>query len=178
MLREDYYRAYRAQSARRYREFDPQSMEVLFDLIQTYTMAEACVMNRLHTYGMTLPGMNILSILRQQAPAGCPLHALSQLLLVTRANITGVVDSLVRKGFVTRQDHATDRRVVLAKITREGEKWLDHYLPAHYAMIRQMLSGLNRREKSTLAGLLTKLRHTSCRHPRESGTRSAPAATL
>jgi DNA-binding MarR family transcriptional regulator len=38
--------------------------------------------------------------------------------------MTGIVDRLVKQGFVTRCSHATDRRVVLVQLTERGEKTL------------------------------------------------------
>jgi DNA-binding MarR family transcriptional regulator len=38
--------------------------------------------------------------------------------------MTGIVDRLVRQGFVTRCSHATDRRVVLVQLTAAGEQTL------------------------------------------------------
>ena len=168
--REAYYNRLRCDYVKRYKAYDPLSAEVMYSLLQTFSLAEARLMNRLHEHAMTLSGMNVLSVLRNHGEGGCPLNTLSQLLLVTRANVTGLVDGLVRKGFVTRQAHATDRRVILARITKEGEKWLDVYMPLHCAEVRAMLSGLNQREKTQLIELLNKLRHTSCQHPREENT--------
>ena len=149
---------------KRYKSYDALAARVMHDLVQTFTMAESRLANRLHEQDMTLSGMNILTILRDHSAEGCPLNTLSQLLLVSRANITGLIDSLVRRGFVRRQDHATDRRIVLAKITKEGEKWMDSYVPTHCNEVKAMLSGLNQKEKLQLAELLTKLRHTSCHY--------------
>src|SRR5262249_51771822 len=89
---------------------------------------------------------------------GCPLHELSELLLVSRANITGLVDSLEQRGLVSRIPDENDRRVRLASITPAGKQLLEEYLPDHYKMIRRLCSGLSDEEKAALSDLLTKLR--------------------
>ena len=43
-------------------------------------------------------------------------------MLVSRANITGLVDSLFRKGLVERINDPHDRRVNMIKILPKGEK--------------------------------------------------------
>lgn len=166
-MREAYYRRWRADYAKRHKRVDLAAIELGQNLVQTYAMGEARLSQLAHAEGMTLSGINVLGILQQQAPQGCPLNTLSHLLLVSRANITGLVDGLVGKHFVKRQNDPNDRRVTFAKITAEGEKWLNAYFPKHYGEISCMFAGLNAREKGTLVKLLTKLRHTSCRHPRE-----------
>ena len=112
----------------------------------------------LQTYGLTLSGLNVLAILRMHKE-GAPLNRLSHLLLVSRANITGVIDSLVRKGLVATSGHATDRRVRLARITPKGETFLNRYYPPHYVEISRIFKGLNTVEKKQIIGLLSKLRH-------------------
>jgi DNA-binding MarR family transcriptional regulator len=167
--RDVYYTRARQEFAKRHKGFDPISMELLFNLVQTFSSCAAHLSTRASDYDMTLPGLNILCILSLESEKGIPLNLLSRLLLVSRANITGLVDSLVRKGFLKREDHAQDRRIILAKITKQGESWLNHYLPGHYARIRELLAGLTTAEKRTLTKLLHKLRSTSCPHPAASG---------
>ena len=108
--------------------------------------------------GLTLPGLNALIVLHKYKEAGCPLNSLSHLLVVSQANITGLVDSLVRKGLVTRTGHAEDRRVVMARITAKGERLIKSYIPAHYGRMRQMTASLSKPEKEHLIRLLTHLR--------------------
>jgi DNA-binding MarR family transcriptional regulator len=41
---------------------------------------------------------------------------------VTPRAITGLVDALVKTGFVTRESHPTDRRATLVTFTKQGKK--------------------------------------------------------
>lgn len=165
--RDKFYEGLRAKYAKRYKGFDALATEAGYNLLQTWAMGDARLSMKAQEYGMTLAGINVLCILLEHGQAGCPLNTLSRMLLVSRANITGLVDSLVRHGYVTRQDHASDRRVVLAKITETGEAFLHKYLPVHYKEVGGLFAGLSAGEKQTLIKLLTKLRRSSCRHPRE-----------
>lgn len=47
---------------------------------------------------------------------------LADVLDVTPRNITGLVDALVRDGFVTREPHPSDRRATLVTLTAKGEQ--------------------------------------------------------
>jgi DNA-binding MarR family transcriptional regulator len=87
------------------------------------------------------------------------LNVLSQLLVVSQANITGVTDSLVRKGLVTRTEHPQDRRVILARITKKGQERLASFMPTYHRLTREIAAPLTRDEKETLIRILTKVRN-------------------
>jgi DNA-binding MarR family transcriptional regulator len=54
----------------------------------------------------------------------CVLSQLGQSLLVTKANITGMVDRLERDGLVERRRDTADRRVWWVRLTPQGRKAL------------------------------------------------------
>ena len=60
----------------------------------------------------------VLGLLRDNGPLSP--SEIGERLIVTRATVTGVVDSLERRGFVRRSPNATDRRRLLVEITPEG----------------------------------------------------------
>ena len=157
--REAFYRDLRQTLAQRYSAFDPLSAETCFNIAQAFSLLDGTLADRAHGTGLTLPGLNVLLVLYHTPGGRCPLNILSQLLVVSRANITGLVDSLVRKGLVKREDHPTDRRVVLARITAAGETLIKGHLPKHYQRMRDMTKNLSKDEKQTLCRLLSKLRH-------------------
>jgi len=78
---------------------------------------------------------------------------------VSRANVTGLVDCLERRGLVERAASEEDRRVRLVRMTEAGAGVLEGILPRHYGEMRATLQGLSVKEKSDLGRLLTKLRH-------------------
>ena len=50
------------------------------------------------------------------------LSEIGDYLVVTRPNITGLIDGLVRDNFVERIDHPDDRRMVIARLTDFGQE--------------------------------------------------------
>lgn len=147
----------------KYAEFHWPSVELLLNLAYTYDVIHCHLARRLDASGLSLGAFNVLMILSRCEEEGCPMHELGELLLVSRANVTGLVDYLARKGFVERAEDERDRRVRLVRLTRKGEKFLESILPAHYARVREMLKGMSNREKGELSGLLTKLRRNTQR---------------
>jgi len=86
------------------------------------------------------------------------LHDLGELLLVSRANITGLIDHLEGKELVKRIVDSHDRRARLARITKKGQALLDEFMPIHFRNIRTLLEGLTVEDKAALARLLKGLR--------------------
>ena len=79
--------------------------------IQRHTVAEA---------GLTPSQYHLLHLLWQKDER--PFKDLAQASGCTRATITGIVDTLERKGFVTREPNPDDRRSLLATLTENGRE--------------------------------------------------------
>lgn len=86
-----------------------------------------------------------------------PLVEISKQLRVTTPNITKQVDWLAGHGWVVRVPHATDRRVVYAQLTPEGERQLTTLFPAVLRHTEQAWAALEPAEIEQFIGLLKKL---------------------
>lgn len=153
-----YYWKLQEKIGERYPEFDIHAVRVAFAVLFTFNAMEAIITKALQAKGMTMPGLNTLVLLNYGSPEGYSLTELSQFLVTSRANITGVIDSLARKGFVSREDHIKDRRIIMAKITKAGREWVEGYFPGHGKMMAGFSSSLNKKEKQQLIELLEKMR--------------------
>ena len=157
--RESHYLGRQRQHRERYAEFHRPSVELLFNLIYTGDIIQTQLARKIETHKLSLGAFNALLILSRYETQGCPMHELGELLLVSRANITGLVDCLERRGLVERIGAPADRRVRLVRLTKAGRKLLDTILPAHYRRVRALLRGVSNKDKAALSALLTKLRH-------------------
>jgi MarR family 2-MHQ and catechol resistance regulon transcriptional repressor len=158
--RESYYQERIRPHGTRYAEFHAPSVHALLDLIYTHDVASSYLARRLGKYRLSLSAFNVLMILSRGNEKGCPLHEIGDLLLVSRANVTGLVDGLERRGLVGRSIDSQDRRIRIARITPKGKSLLEVLLPGHYTELQRICSGLNTREKSALRQLLNKLRRS------------------
>jgi DNA-binding MarR family transcriptional regulator len=159
-LRGDYYWNQVQKHGKHYDHFDWPSVEVLLQLIHTYDVTFAHFTKMMQPHGLSPGAFNVLMILSQSSGSARKQNEISKLLLVSRANITGLVDHLVQKGLVLRLSDRSDRRVCLVKITKKGNSLLETYLPFHYAEINRILSVLSRKEKKIFNELLNKLRNS------------------
>jgi MarR family 2-MHQ and catechol resistance regulon transcriptional repressor len=156
--REHHYLDRMRHHSRNYREFHRPSVELLINLFYAYDVIYALVAREAEREGLSTAAFNVLMILSRRGEEGCPMHELGELLLVSRANITGLVACLERRGLVERAVHAEDRRVRLVRLTGAGGALLEGMLPRHYGEVRCAMRVISDREKAELSRLLTKLR--------------------
>lgn len=130
---------------------------VMFGLLSTHDAAMTLLSRRMARESLTVPGFNVLMILAH-GDAEYPMHRLGELLLVSRANVTGLVDSLERKGFVARRENPRDRRGKLVRITASGRDLLARILPDHFRTLKTVLDALPSQDLQHLTRLLGELR--------------------
>ncbi len=155
--REQFYEQRACADTDRYPEKDPASIRLLLNLLGTFDVAERLLAKRLAPYGLSPSSFNILMILRQH-PDGCAMSTMSSLLLVSRANITGLIDSLEERGLVQRTACVADRRSKMGMLTQAGNNLLEQMLPGYYTYIRSMLANFPEDDKTQLTALLTRMR--------------------
>ena len=162
--REDYYHTRIKESGPQYAGFDLPSAEILLSLRYTEDVLQQACARVLAQYGLSKSSVNILMLLRHGPPEGMQLHDLGDLLLVSRANITGLIDHLEQKEYVTRTVDPSDRRARFAQITDNGIALLNNFMPMHYRNAKSMLQGLSDEEKKQLLSLLKKTRESIAAH--------------
>lgn len=143
---------------KKFSELDPADALAVISLIRTEDVFARAREAYLARYGLTGSTLNVLMFLDSSPEERLPMHTISENLLVSRANITGLIDSLEKRGYVRRQPDATDRRVVHAEITEQGRAVLHELLPGHFRGVEAMLEGLSAEEKATLVDILARVR--------------------
>src|SRR5437868_5109653 len=86
--REHHYLGRMRQHSERYAEFHWPSVELLINLIYTCDIIQTQLARKIEAHKLSLGAFNALMILTRYESAGCPMHELGELLLVSRANIT------------------------------------------------------------------------------------------
>jgi DNA-binding MarR family transcriptional regulator len=99
----------------------------------------------------------VLSALAHADPAGIMLSEISQELLVTGGNVTGLVDRLEEAGLVRRSAHPQDRRVVLAGLTPRGCEVYEQVAPEYQRRLSEALGGLSAERRQALTSALEQL---------------------
>jgi DNA-binding MarR family transcriptional regulator len=76
---------------------------------------------------------------------------------VTRATMTGLIDTLERDGFVRREPDPDDRRMMSVRLTPKADAYLQKMLPGHFQTMARIMAPLSETERKTLVRLLTKV---------------------
>jgi MarR family 2-MHQ and catechol resistance regulon transcriptional repressor len=170
--REAFYHERIRDSGPQYPGFDVLSTEMILNLLYTYDVFHQLAARYMAEYGLSKSALNILMVLRHGSSNGMQLHDLGELLLVSKANVTGLIDHLEERGLVKRVIGIDDRRARFARITRKGEALLDEFVPVHYENIRRLLGDLTDGDKQTLIRLLKKTRASLVANSQEPAQRS------
>jgi DNA-binding MarR family transcriptional regulator len=137
---------------------DHQALRLWLRLLSCTVRAESQIRVRLRQYfETTLPRFDLMAQL-ERYPGGLRMSQLSERLMVSGGNVTGITDQLEREGLVVRTPERTDRRAVIVKLTPTGLKRFRLMAAGHEEWIIELMAGLNREEKQTMLGLLRKLK--------------------
>lgn len=124
---------------------------------------EAEVRRRLRdTFGVTLPRFDLMAQL-YRAPKPMTLGELSQRMMVSNGNVTGLVDRLLEQGLVSRRPSPKDRRAQLVSLTAQGRRFFRAMARANGDWIAEMLGELSSDEIETLMRLLAKTKASARR---------------
>ncbi len=110
-------------------------------------------------FGVTLPQFDVLSEL-ERADSPLTMSRLSQELMVSNGNVTGVVDRLERNGLVCRERPEHDRRVQYIELTEEGMSRFKVMAQRHEQWLSELFAGLSKKDMEHLQELLLKMRHS------------------
>jgi MarR family 2-MHQ and catechol resistance regulon transcriptional repressor len=156
--RASYYHERIRECGPRYEGFDLLSAEVAISFLYTHDVLNQLLNRVLAEHKLSRSTLNILMLLRHGPPQGMQLHDLGELLLVSRANITGLMDHLEEKGYVRRIVDSQDRRARYARITKKAEVLLDEFMPVYYRYLQNLLHGVSDADKESLVQLFRKTR--------------------
>src|SRR5499427_1539654 len=107
------------------------------------------------SFDVTLPRFDLMAQL-YRAPKAMTLGELSQRMMVSNGNVTGLVDRLLEQGLVSRRPSPKDRRAQLVSLTAEGRRFFRAMARANGDWIADILADLSAEEIETLMRLLAK----------------------
>lgn len=137
---------------------DP-SHEVALAIVLTSAMLTKEADRLLREYDLTEAQFNVLMLLAYQAgPEGISQTQLSRMLLVNRANVTGLVDRMERDGLLERFSEPGDRRMRIIRMTEKGREILEKAVQPYLERVDGIMGALSTKEREDLLGILDRLR--------------------
>jgi DNA-binding MarR family transcriptional regulator len=160
------------EAAKEFPDLDPSAAEAYLHLLLTGDDVFAVTERNLSDCSISHGRFGVLMLLwgsrrpRDNKPAGSddcgpagprtPAE-LAEAAGVTRATMTGLIDTLERDGLVKREPDPDDRRMMSVLLTPKGEKFLNEFLPGHFKLMAQLMAPLSESERKTLVKLLVKI---------------------
>ena len=134
-------------------------------LLHASRLIEGVARERLKTqFGATLPRFDVLAALERHSQ-GLKMSALSEFLMVSNGNVTGVVSRLIEDGLVTRTVDEQDRRSATVRLTRKGRDSFLKMAAANERWMEEMFADLSDHQTDELMRLLTHVRRSIEAHP-------------
>jgi MarR family transcriptional repressor of emrRAB len=82
---------------------------------------------------------------------------LSHIVISSRTNITRFADEMVKKGWVSRKGHETDRRKIILTLTDAGVAFVESVLPLQWAIYQALWQDFTSTEKDMMEAMQHKL---------------------
>ncbi|HWA28795.1 MAG TPA: MarR family transcriptional regulator [Lacunisphaera sp.] len=157
------------EAAKEFPDLDPSSTEAYLHLLHTGDELAGAAERSLSRHTMSQGRFGVLMLLwhggdpdgacaeGQGTPAPRTPAELADAAGVTRATMTGLIDTLERDGLVKREPDPDDRRMMSVRLTARAEKFLNEFMPGHFKLISELMSSLSESERKTLVRLLGKI---------------------
>lgn len=137
---------------------DHQALRLWLRLLSCTVRIENQIRLRLRRdFNTTLPRFDLMAQLERCA-GGLRMSELSQRLMVSGGNVTGITDQLEREGLVLRTRQPGDRRAYTVKLTETGLRRFREMAARHELWMVELLAGLSREEKDSMIKELGKLK--------------------
>ena len=141
---------------KRFLDSSAKATECAMNLILTADLLEKRITSLLLPFDLSPATGLVLSIIADSETSVSPNH-IADRLIISRASVTSLLDSLEKRGFVKRQPHPSDRRMLLVELTNSGRQVANQFRPIVHEHQKVWLSALNEKEQEQLIQTLHRL---------------------
>lgn len=140
--------------AERYPDADVTAIASFLNLLRVATELSLALDACLSKHDLLQGRWWVLILLMREENLSSTPSLLAEKTGVTRATMTGLIDSLEQGGLVVRIFDKADRRSVIVKLTEAGQAKLDVVMPDYYRRLRQCMQGLDETKREELNQIL------------------------
>ena len=133
----------------RYPGASAKATESAMNLVRTADLLVKRIGELVQPFDLTPSSGLVLGILAD-ADGPLPPNQIAERLIISRATVTGLLDSLERRGYVQRLPHATDRRMLGIALTDTGRQVARDFRLRVHQQQAEWLSALTEREQLQL----------------------------
>ena len=143
-----------------YPSLDPTACEAFLHLLRTGDEVFEGVNHFFAERHISQGRFTVLMLLNRSCeggPAPSTPAELAEQSRVTRATMTGLIDTLEKDGLVTREADENDRRTLHVRLTPQGKSLVENMLPDYFRCVSAIIEPLNETERKQLVSLLQKI---------------------
>ncbi len=144
---------------KRYSNSSAKATECAMNLVLTADLLEKRINSLLQPFDLSPATGLVLSILADSETLVSP-NQIANRLIISRASVTSLLDSLEKRGFVKRLPHQSDRRMLLVELTPLGQQVANQFRPIVHQKEKMWLNALNEKEQEQLIQTLHRLQAT------------------
>lgn len=134
---------------------DHHAIRLWLRLLTCTNLIEARLRSRLREeFGTTLPRFDFMAQL-QRSPEGLTMGQLSQRMMVSGGNVSGIATQLEGEGLIHRQPVPSNRRTFCVTLTEQGHQRFSEMAARHEEWVVELLGNLSQRE---INGLMSSLK--------------------
>ncbi len=131
-----------------------QRLRIWIRLLKLSRRIEGEIRERLRVeFNTTLPRFDVLAALYREKD-GLKMSELSEALMVSNGNVTGIIERLVQDGMVVRVPVEGDRRAMLVRLTEKGREDFSGMAKVHEGWVTSLLGSLSDEESAHMLELL------------------------
>ncbi len=131
--------------------------KTIIELQKTADILEEVHNEFFNRFNISSSKFNLLVILYTGPKEGMMLSEIGDEMLVTRANVTGLIDRLEKQGYVERKKDSEDRRKVIAVIADKGRDFIENIIEEYKKWSKDIMTILDDNEKNSLISSLKKI---------------------
>ncbi len=144
----------------RYPNSSAQATEAAMNLVLTADLLVKRISELVQPFGLSPASGLVLSILAD-SESPLPPNQIADRLIISRATVTGLIDSLEQREYVRRLPHPSDRRMLLIEPTEKGRQIADAFRPIVHQHQKVWMEVLDEKEQEQLIDFLKRLQNRS-----------------
>ncbi len=145
------------EAAKHYPTLEPTANEAFLHLLRTADLVNEDSQHFFSKHGMSQGRFTVMMLLHRPWIKVKTPAALADWAGVTRATMTGLLDTLEKDGLAIRRPDPNDRRITQVELTGAGIQRLEEICPDCFRSIARIMAPLDDGERKQFVGLLQKI---------------------
>src|ERR1700756_4788548 len=137
------------------RKRPPQALHAWLIMLKAWRSMSRYLLPALLEEGLGESDFRVLEVLLHKGPM--PVNAIGPKVYLNPGSVSVAVDRLYRKGFVSRVESTSDRRIRTVSLTEKGRKMFAPLFRRHAELIKRAFQDVSPEEIQQLEGVLKKI---------------------